>query len=286
MAMARRTSSQTGGSLSSQRAAHSQPVRAVQGGGRTAAPWPGPGHAACNRPRPICQALPRPAPALVPQARPSGEPIAEGNEEGEEDYAMTPEELEQRLANLLHTCTYTVGRAGPQRPSPGPQHRGTARLPVHPLAAPPATLPPVPTSPAPQVFNYTRRGLFDRDKLIVLTLLTFNIGAPPCARRAAMLLPAGAEQALSARTPHHPTGLRQGSIDAAEYEVLCKGARRWGWPGGGGSPRLAVGAGGSHWQPPSVFCDGRGGANPALFPQTPLHAARRRRPSQTSCAAG
>lgn len=27
-----------------------------------------------------------------------------------------------------------------------------------------------------QVFNYTRRGLFDRDKLIVLTLLTFNIG--------------------------------------------------------------------------------------------------------------
>lgn len=27
------------------------------------------------------------------------------------------------------------------------------------------------------VFNYTRRGLFDRDKLIVLTLLTFNIGA-------------------------------------------------------------------------------------------------------------
>jgi len=25
------------------------------------------------------------------------------------------------------------------------------------------------------VFNYTRRGLFDRDKLIVLTLLTFSI---------------------------------------------------------------------------------------------------------------
>ena len=25
------------------------------------------------------------------------------------------------------------------------------------------------------VFNYTRRGLFDRDKLIVLTLLTFQI---------------------------------------------------------------------------------------------------------------
>ena len=25
------------------------------------------------------------------------------------------------------------------------------------------------------VFNYTRRGLFDRDKLIVLTLLTFHI---------------------------------------------------------------------------------------------------------------
>lgn len=47
-----------------------------------------------------------------------------------------------------------------------------------------------------QVFNYTRRGLFDRDKLIVLTLLTFNIG------------------------------LRSGAIDAAEYEALCKGARR------------------------------------------------------------
>jgi hypothetical protein len=31
-----------------------------------------------------------------------------------------------------------------------------------------------------QVFNYTRRGLFDRDKLIVLTLLTFNIGALRC----------------------------------------------------------------------------------------------------------
>lgn len=25
------------------------------------------------------------------------------------------------------------------------------------------------------VYNYTRRGLFDRDKLIVLTLLTFSI---------------------------------------------------------------------------------------------------------------
>lgn len=45
------------------------------------------------------------------------------------------------------------------------------------------------------VFNYTRRGLFDRDKLIVLTLLTFNIL------------------------------LREGTIEVAEYEALCKGAR-------------------------------------------------------------
>jgi dynein heavy chain len=47
-----------------------------------------------------------------------------------------------------------------------------------------------------QVYNYTRRGLFDRDKLIVLALLTFTIG------------------------------LRSGAIDAAEYEALCKGVRR------------------------------------------------------------
>lgn len=45
------------------------------------------------------------------------------------------------------------------------------------------------------VFNYTRRGLFDRDKLIVLTLLTFQIL------------------------------LKDTKIDAAEYEALCKGAR-------------------------------------------------------------
>lgn len=45
------------------------------------------------------------------------------------------------------------------------------------------------------VFNYTRRGLFDRDKLIVLTLLTFQIL------------------------------LRSGSIDSTEYDALCKGAR-------------------------------------------------------------
>lgn len=45
------------------------------------------------------------------------------------------------------------------------------------------------------VYNYTRRGLFDRDKLIVLTLLTFQIL------------------------------LRSGSIDLVEYEALCKGAR-------------------------------------------------------------
>ncbi|KIY98975.1 dynein heavy chain, partial [Monoraphidium neglectum] len=89
------------------------------------------------------------------QASVSGEAtIAEGAEDGSEetDYAMSPEELEKRMASLLQTCTYTV-------------------------------------------FNYTRRGLFDRDKLIVLTLLTFNIG------------------------------LRNGTIDAAEYEALCKGAR-------------------------------------------------------------
>jgi hypothetical protein len=45
------------------------------------------------------------------------------------------------------------------------------------------------------VFSYTRRGLFDRDKLIVLSLLTFSI--------------------LS----------KAGAIDAAEYEALCKGSR-------------------------------------------------------------
>ena len=45
------------------------------------------------------------------------------------------------------------------------------------------------------VYNYTRRGLFDRDKLIVLTLLTFTIQ------------------------------LRSGPIDTAEYDALCKGAR-------------------------------------------------------------
>jgi dynein heavy chain len=45
------------------------------------------------------------------------------------------------------------------------------------------------------VYNYTRRGLFDRDKLIVLTLLTFQIL------------------------------LRGGKVDPQEYEALCKGAR-------------------------------------------------------------
>lgn len=45
------------------------------------------------------------------------------------------------------------------------------------------------------IFNYTRRGLFDKDKLIVLTLLTFQIL------------------------------LREGKVDVAEYEALCKGAR-------------------------------------------------------------
>ncbi|MEW5298846.1 MAG: hypothetical protein WDW36_001923 [Sanguina aurantia] len=45
------------------------------------------------------------------------------------------------------------------------------------------------------VFNYTRRGLFDRDKLIVLTLLTFTIL------------------------------LRSQAIDGSEYEAMCKGMR-------------------------------------------------------------
>lgn len=73
-------------------------------------------------------------------------------EEGEEEFDMSPDQLEARIICLLDTCTYTV-------------------------------------------FNYTRRGLFDRDKLIVLTLLTFQIL------------------------------LRGGKVDPLEYEPLCKGAR-------------------------------------------------------------
>lgn len=45
------------------------------------------------------------------------------------------------------------------------------------------------------VFNYTRRGLFDRDKLIVLSLLTFSILQ------------------------------RAGSIDESEYGALCRGTK-------------------------------------------------------------
>jgi dynein heavy chain len=45
------------------------------------------------------------------------------------------------------------------------------------------------------VFNYTRRGLFDRDKLIVLSLLTFTIL------------------------------IRSQAVDASEYEALCRGMR-------------------------------------------------------------
>ena len=45
------------------------------------------------------------------------------------------------------------------------------------------------------VFNYTRRGLFDRDKLIVLTLLTFTVL------------------------------LRSQAIDSSEYEAMCKGLK-------------------------------------------------------------
>ena len=88
-----------------------------------------------------------------------------------------------------------------------------------------------------QVFNYTRRGLFDRDKLIVLTLLTFNIGAAQkcgCRAQPARLLVRVGSSALHARLRmradgcNHPSnpGLRNGTIDAAEYEALCKGVRR------------------------------------------------------------
>lgn len=50
-------------------------------------------------------------PPPPPQASVSGEAtIAEGAEDGSEetDYAMSPEELEKRMASLLQTCTYTV----------------------------------------------------------------------------------------------------------------------------------------------------------------------------------
>jgi hypothetical protein len=73
-------------------------------------------------------------------------------QEEEEEFDMSPDQLEARIISLLDTCTYTV-------------------------------------------YNDTRRGLFDRDKLIVLTLLTFQIL------------------------------LRGGKVDPLEYEALCKGAR-------------------------------------------------------------
>lgn len=103
-----------------------------------------------------------------------------------------------------------------------------------------------PATPVAQVFNYTRRGLFDRDKLIVLTLLTFNIGAPRHGRaqpaaagrswRGAYSYPAAAVAdggaAVQTRSPPttacRTTGLRSGTIDTAEYDALCKGTRRWG----------------------------------------------------------
>ncbi len=44
------------------------------------------------------------------QASVTGETIVEGNEEEGQEAPMTPEELEQRMASLLHTCTYTVRR--------------------------------------------------------------------------------------------------------------------------------------------------------------------------------
>jgi dynein heavy chain, axonemal len=72
--------------------------------------------------------------------------------EEEEDYSMTPEDLERRLTALTSCTTFTV-------------------------------------------FDYTRRGLFDRDKLIVTCLLTFRIL------------------------------LRDKKIDATEYEALTSGKK-------------------------------------------------------------
>lgn len=59
------------------------------------------------------------------------------------------------------------------------------------------------------VYNYTRRGLFDRDKLIVLTLLTFQILLTVSA---ALLLPRHAQQHIS--MPQHATQQRQRQICA------------------------------------------------------------------------
>ena len=60
-----------------------------------------------------------------------GEAAAPAEEE-EEDYSMSPEDLERRLGALRESATFTV-------------------------------------------FDFTRRGLFDRDKLIVTCLLTLQV---------------------------------------------------------------------------------------------------------------
>lgn len=59
-----------------------------------------------------------------------GQPAAAPEEE--EDYSMSPEDLERRLGALHESTTFTV-------------------------------------------FDFTRRGLFDRDKLIVTCLLTLRV---------------------------------------------------------------------------------------------------------------
>lgn len=71
-------------------------------------------------------------PAAPPaEGEAAGEPVKEEEDE-EEDYTMSPEDLERRLVALTECATFTV-------------------------------------------FDFTRRGLFDRDKLIITSLLTFTI---------------------------------------------------------------------------------------------------------------
>lgn len=70
---------------------------------------------------------------LCVQEPADGEEAAEGGAaEEEEDYSMSPEDLERRLGALRESTTFTV-------------------------------------------FDFTRRGLFDRDKLIVTCLLTLQV---------------------------------------------------------------------------------------------------------------
>ncbi len=107
--------------------------------------------------RPSQEGMPPPGPeasqaSLAESQGGRGSQMGEAEEDEEESFNMSPEELEARLISLLETCTFTV-------------------------------------------YNYTRRGLFDRDKLIVLSLLTFAIL------------------------------LRSQAVDASEYEALCRGMR-------------------------------------------------------------